>query len=181
MGLEWLQSVGMHHIRNHTSSLIAWLTTELKSLRWDNGKPFCFIPEIEDGEVGSTVSMLVLSREGKIVPHRVMEKKMVNANFAVRTGCFCNPGSGFHMLRWYDASLVTGDMLVSNFNSNWDAFANVYRTLGLVRVSVGIPTTFDECYHFLRFLQTELLSRPSELVEEMQHFSATAKTPYLFC
>jgi selenocysteine lyase/cysteine desulfurase len=183
MGLEWMQSVGMSNIRVHTSSLIAWITSELKALKWDNGAPFCFIPEPEEGggEPGSSVSALVLDRNGKVVPHRVMEARTAAAKFALRTGCFCNPGSGFLMLGWLDARLVADAMLVSNFKHDYDAFSQAYASKGLVRVSVGIPTTFADVYRLLRFFQTEILAKPEELEAQIKTFMDTLEIPYSVC
>eukprot|EP00961_Rhodomonas_salina_P079044 1062797-Rhodomonas_salina.2 len=181
MGQEWIQSVGMHNIRLHTSTLIKWISSELKALRWKNGAPFCLIPEVESGEQGLSCSVLVLSRNGKIVPHKVMEAKTAAAGFAVRTGCFCNPGTGFLMLGKVDQKLVSEDMLVRNFKHDHKAFEFEYASKGLVRVSVGIPTTFADVYRLLCFLQTEVLAKPAQFEAEVHQFFETMETPYAFC
>eukprot|EP00961_Rhodomonas_salina_P302129 3940734-Rhodomonas_salina.1 len=186
MGLEWIQRVGVNNIRVHTSSLIQWIAAELKELRWDNGAPFCFIPEAESGDQGSSVSMLVLSRNGKIVPHKVMEAKTAAANFAVRTGCFCNPGTGFLMLNWADQNLahenkVDGNKTVHNFIHDFHAFGEEYGAKGLVRVSVGIPTTFADAFQLLHWIQTEILAKPQEFEAEIKSFFGTFEAPYSFC
>eukprot|EP00961_Rhodomonas_salina_P214238 2893214-Rhodomonas_salina.2 len=175
MGLEWIQKVGIDNIRQHTSCLIKWISSELKALRWENGAPFCFIPEIESGEHGSSCSMVVLSRNGTVVPHKVVEARTAAANFAVRTGCFCNPGTGLMMLSKFDTKLVSG--FKDGHSTLEDLFEEVVSIKGLLRVSVGIPTTFADVYRFLRFLQTEVLGKPAQLEAEVEHFLKTSETP----
>jgi len=183
LGLEFLQRVGMHNVRAYTASLTAWLSAELRMLRWDNERPLCVIPDISDGEVGSTVSMLVLSRDNKAVPHKVMEAKAVAASFAVRTGWFCNPGSCLHVLAQHDPALADAHTLTTTFGQDFTAFAARYGALGLLRVSVGIPTSFEDCDRFLRFLRTEILAKPQQLEEEVRLFTENAATtaPSSFC
>ena len=159
MGLEWLESVGIHNIRNHTSSLAAWMVSSLRTMKWSNGRRFCFIPEAaEYDEQGSTVSMLVLSPSGMAVPHRLVEKKATSANFAVRTGIFCNPGTGTLVAGWHNATSLRA----------YHAFGAEYKAMGLLRVSVGVPTTFEDCYRFISFLRTEILAMPDKFEDEVQ-------------
>lgn len=125
--------------------------------------------------------MLVLSQSSKIVQHKVMEAKTAAANFAVQTGCFCNPGTGFLMLGKVDQKLVSEKMLVHNFHKDYRVFKREYASKGLVRVSVGIPTTFEDVYQLLHFLKTEILAKPEQFEEEVEHFMDTLETPYSFC
>ena len=166
MGLEWLESIGIENIRNHTSSLAAWVESSLRSMRWSNGQHFCFIPEVsEDDDRGSSVSLLVLTPSGRAVPHRILESKATLANFAIRTGVFCNPGSGTLFSQWHRATSLR----------DFQAHAAEYRAMGLMRISVGIPTTFEDCYRFITFLKAEILFRPLEFEDEVQQ--AIAKYP----
>lgn len=87
-------------------------------------------------------------------------------NIALRTGCFCNPGSS---IQFFTEILPQAPLLRPELWSRWskdkptDEIIGQFKDLGLVRISVGLPTNFEDCYRFIAFLKSAFLSNPDNI------------------
>jgi hypothetical protein len=101
----------MSNVCLHTESLGSWLAQTIRNMHWTNtGQKFALLPEVEaPSKQGSSVSFLPHLDDGKLIPAALIETMAKEHGLAVRTGCFCNPGTGAHLIGMYSGrNLVVG-------------------------------------------------------------------------
>lgn len=100
----------------------------------------------EQADTGSTVSLIFLSPSGDLIPNSFVEHVAVSRNISLRTGCMCNPGGAAALLGIVDqmAQLYPGVTLK-------DFEGAVGRELGVVRISLGLATTFEDVWRVISF------------------------------
>lgn len=93
-GLDFLDDVGMAHIRRHVASLATSLADCLQSLTHSDGAPMIRLYGPRDRyDCGGTVTFNVLDARGEALSYELVEEHARRAGVSVRGGCFCNPGA----------------------------------------------------------------------------------------
>jgi molybdenum cofactor sulfurtransferase len=163
IGLHFLEEMQIDAIHTRVMSLAGWLLDILGKLHHANGLPLVQIYGPRDTLMrGATIALNFLDPTGHIIDERLIDRLASHQGISLRTGCFCNPGAGelaFH---------IPPESVVRTFqqetHSSYDAFL---QDLGLpsggaVRMSLGIVTTFVDCYRFVEFAESFLDHVPDE-------------------
>jgi len=154
-GLQHLESVGMGTIGNRIQCLTSWLLENLMSLIHSNGKPMVRIYGPTENEMrGGTISMNFYGPDERLMDYRRIEELANDERISLRTGCFCNPGTG------EIAEGLTADDMVEGFkggpNLNLPQFVQIIqhrgnKSAGAIRISIGLATNFTDVYRFMNF------------------------------
>jgi len=160
IGLRHLQAMGLEAIHERAICLTDWLLSNLLSLRHRTGVPLVQLYGPRDiRQRGPTVSFNILDPQGAIVDERVIEKRANAQNISLRTGgCLCNPGAheaAHHLSR--ETLDGTGE---GPQRGTREHCTHVLGLAGVVRVSLGVASTFADVYRFLEFARTFLDSEP---------------------
>lgn len=156
------------------SSLLHYLTNSLTQLKHDtNGAPVVRIlsrlPKRrlmtvgEQADCGSIISLIFLSvsilicaastvtdfspkPSGEMIPNSFVEYAASKESVSLRTGCMCNPGGAAAILSIQDdmKQLYPGVTLK-------DFEHHVGRELGVVRISFGLASNFQDAWRVLKF------------------------------
>ncbi|KII95482.1 hypothetical protein PLICRDRAFT_96997 [Plicaturopsis crispa FD-325 SS-3] len=142
------------------SSLMHFLTSSLLRLRHDNtDKPVVQIlsklPKRrlrtvgEQADTGSTVSLIFVSASGDMISNAFIEYAATVKNISLRTGCMCNPGGAAAILGVQEdmCQLYPGVTLK-------DFECAVGRELGVVRISFGLASSFQDVWRVIQFAAT---------------------------
>ena len=153
IGLEQLGRVGVPCIQQHVTQLGGWFLEQMLKLRHGNGRPLIKLygPETMAGR-GATFTMNFYDETDRVIDHNVIEAHASERNISVRTGCFCNPGTG------ESAFGITQGELESCF-AQPDAHLTIDdlklcmdgKNSGAVRVSLGVASNFEDVYEFVQF------------------------------
>jgi len=153
-GFEHLPNIEI--IKKHTYALTRILFTELKKLKYSNGKKAI--------EIYGNHEHANYDNQGPIVAFNVMNNKYTNGgdypkhvslitlnqflakrNIHVRIGCTCNPGSCLNSLN------VTSLAAISVTDPNTPPTTTLGgKQYGAVRVSIGYPTTISDIRKFIK-------------------------------
>ena len=158
IGLAHIKEVGIETIQTHVGKLGSWLLEQMMSLKHSSGAPLIKLyGPCTMKNRGATFTMNFYDANDELIDHHLVEQRANAANISLRTGCFCNPGTG------ESAFGITRDELTSCF-----AQPNSRLTIddlrlcvdgknsGAVRVSLGIASNFKDVYEFLQFSKTFL-------------------------
>jgi selenocysteine lyase/cysteine desulfurase len=157
IGLKHIQGIGVDMIHSRVMSLTNWLLEELVSLWHKTGKPLVRIYGPLDSELrGGTVALNFYDMNGEFIDHQVVEHRANQLNISLRTGSFCNPGTGELAL-----GLTAGELRSCFDNRDRMTLEEFRRAIddkstGAVRVSLGLATTFADVYHFAQFARSFL-------------------------
>ncbi|KAI6114687.1 pyridoxal phosphate-dependent transferase [Pisolithus croceorrhizus] len=100
----------------------------------------------EQSDSGSTVSLIFLWPSGDMIPNSFVEHVAVSHNISLRTGCMCNPGGAAALLGIEDQmALLYPGVTLKDFERV------VGRELGVVRISLGLATTFHDVWRVIDF------------------------------
>jgi selenocysteine lyase/cysteine desulfurase len=147
----------MDAIHTRVATLAGWLLEEMAQARHSNGAPLVrvFGPKDMDRR-GATIALYLLDPAGQPYDVYGVEAAAGEQSISIRTGCFCNPGDGevAHGITHDDmehcfepaAPVVT---LMECQQIIADACGKVPNT---VRVSLGLASTFEDVYRFMRFV-----------------------------
>ncbi len=163
LGLRYLDQAGRDAIHERVMCLTGWLLRELTAQHHTNGRPLVQIygPHTTAGR-GATVAFNFLDPAGRIVDERIVDQAAAAANISLRTGCFCNPGSG------EVAFDLAPDKLAAGYENGrrvgFDRYLEVIglQSAGAVRVSLGLASTFTDVAHFLDFAIATFLDQPQD-------------------
>ncbi|KAG1903434.1 PLP-dependent transferase [Suillus fuscotomentosus] len=170
-GLRFL-SVYLPFLPLRLSCLTHYLVTSLSRLRHDStGTPVVNILSKlpsrrlksigEQGDSGSTISLIFLSPSGEMIPNSFIEHVAVTWNISLRTGCMCNPGGAASLLGIQDQmeQLYPGVTLK-------DFERVVGRELGVVRISLGLGSNFLDVWKIVMFASSLADSRSRQALWE---------------
>lgn len=147
------------------SCLTHYLITSLSRLRHDSaGTPVVKILSKlpsrrlksvgEQGDSGSTISLIFLSPSGEMTPNSFIEHVAVSRNISLRTGCMCNPGGAASLLG------IQGQMERLYPGVTLKDFERVVgRELGVVRISLGLASNFQDVWKIVMFASSLADSR----------------------
>ncbi|MCB0044531.1 MAG: aminotransferase class V-fold PLP-dependent enzyme [Caldilineaceae bacterium] len=154
-GLRHINSVGIDTIHDRVAALCAWLLDALTGLRHSNGLPLLRVhgPATVDRR-GGTITATFYGADGRGMDEQRIEELANYAGISLRTGCFCNPGAG------EIAHGLTAEEMAAFFQSgdhiSFDELRRVVtceyqKSIGSIRISLGIATTFDDVYRMVEF------------------------------
>lgn len=108
----------------------------------------------EQCDSGSTISLIFLSPSGEMIPNSFIEHVAVSRNISLRTGCMCNPGGAASLLGIQNQMerLYPGVTLK-------DFERVVGRELGVVRISLGLASNFQDAWKIVMFASSLADSR----------------------
>ena len=187
-GVRYMQNViGMAQLERHVKYFSAWTEMKLRSMNWDNGKPLVYIPpnRCSDDTRGHALPVVFLARDGKLLHHKIVENALATQGIAVRTGCFCNPGSTQQLMIDHADIVENGwdefiDKHASNLESEGrlDEMVANASSLGFVRISFGAPTNMRDIETLLTCLRKEILQKKDDIKMRMEK---KVDVPYSLC
>ncbi|KAJ7198466.1 methyltransferase type 11 [Mycena pura] len=138
------------------SCLMRCLVSGLTKLRHENGAPTVRILSAtpmrrltsvgEQSDTGSLISLLFLSPAGEMLPLAFVEDAAAQASVSLRTGCMCNPGGAAVLLGLEaDMQRLHEGVTLADFSRA------VGHELGVVRISLGLASNFQDVWNVLRF------------------------------
>ncbi|THG96160.1 hypothetical protein EW145_g7828, partial [Phellinidium pouzarii] len=140
------------------SALLHHLVAGLNDLRHENGArvvrvlsrlPTRRLREVgEQANFGSTVSMHFLDAGGAMLPLSFIEHAAAQRKISLRTGCVCNPGGAAAIIGIEsDMERLYEGVTLKDFESR------VGHELGVVRISLGLASSFTDVWRVLEFAQ----------------------------
>jgi molybdenum cofactor sulfurtransferase len=155
IGLRHIESIGYEAIGERVNALTGWLLDNLTQMKHSNGAPLVrvFGPTTTEGR-GGAVTVNFYTKEGRLIDHRFVEREANKVNISLRTGCFCNPGAGEVAM---GVSRVELDVCFTQPSHEERLSLDDFRTcfdgksMGAVRISVGMVTNFNDVQAFLSF------------------------------
>ena len=156
IGLLHLKSIGMETIAERVRCLTGWLLEELLALRHTNGRAMVRIygPATTQAR-GGTVTLNLYDPQGHLLDYRRVEEMAGAEGISLRTGCFCNPGSGETAEGLTEEDMRAGFALGAEINLL--SFVRLmqergHKSAGAIRASIGLATNFADVWRFLRFI-----------------------------
>ena len=163
-GLKHIEAVGIEHINTRVKCLTGWLLQQMSSLKHDNGKPVVTLYGPLNTEMrGGTIAFNVEASDGTRFDYRRVEMLGNKANISLRTGCFCNPGSGeiAHQLTQDEMAQIFSSKEAIPFDDLYELVQEQFQKYpSTIRISVGIATNFNDVYTFMAFLE-QFKNRPA--------------------
>ncbi len=155
IGLRYLESIGIENIGERVRCLTGWLLDELLALRHSNGHAMVRIyGPITTHACGGTITMNLYDPDGRLLDYRRVEEFANKENISLRTGCFCNPGTG------EIAEGLTEDDMRAGFEQGpgitLQSFLRLlqlrgHKSAGSIRVSFGLASNFPDAWRFWQF------------------------------
>jgi selenocysteine lyase/cysteine desulfurase len=155
IGLDWIESIGIHTISLRTQLLTGWLLDQLQQVRHTNGRPVVRVYGPRDTrDRGASVALNILDASGAVWNCERVESLANERKISVRSGCHCNPGAR-EVALGYPTRLLAG-CLQDKEHKTYDEFMRASRDCrdGVVRVSIGIASTFGDAYRFVDFARS---------------------------
>jgi selenocysteine lyase/cysteine desulfurase len=171
IGLGYVSQIGIDKIHERVACLTRWLLEQMTALRHSNGMPLVKVFGPTDlVDRGGTIAFSLDDPDGVRFDYRKVEALANRENISLRTGCFCNPGTGeiVHNL--------TRDEMAQAFNRpeamTFDYFFDWARTEhgrnpSTIRISVGIATNFADVYRFMNFLAS-FIDKPEATIQTVE-------------
>lgn len=158
IGLSHLESIRMEIIHSRVECLVGWLIDELTTLKHSNGQPSVSLYGPRDTKKrGATIAFNLFDREGKEIDYMRVEQEANKKNISLRTGCFCNPGTGEVIFGLSKDEITTCFTHASTYSSTAD-FRHCFeeKRVGAIRVSLGLVSNFNDVYYFVEFIKNFL-------------------------
>jgi selenocysteine lyase/cysteine desulfurase len=155
IGLEHLQKAGMEKIADRVNCLTGWLIDQLTGLTHGNGRPMVRLYGPASTRMrGGTVTLNFYDPDDRLLDYRRIEELANAEGISLRTGCFCNPGAGEIAEGLTQEDMLAGlaeseDMTLPRFMQVIQHRGN--KSVGAVRISVGLVSTFEDVYRFMQF------------------------------
>ena len=156
IGLRHLEAAGLDAIHTRVQCLTGWLLQELLALRHANGRHMCRIYGPADTvDRGGTITFNLYDPEGHLLDYRRIEELATERRISLRTGCFCNPGTGETAEGITDEDVQVA--LAAGTDMSLPRFMQVIqhrggRSAGAIRASLGIASNFSDVSRFLDFV-----------------------------
>ena len=155
IGLRHIRRYGMDLIGERVRCLTGWLLDQLTTLKHSNGRPMVHIHGPSNLDMrGGTITMSFFDNNMRPISGQIIEQLAAEANISLRTGCFCNPGSG-------EATFQLPESLMKSFfiadeGMNFSELVEVINQaqgvdVSAVRISVGLVSNFPDVYRFMQF------------------------------
>jgi len=155
IGLKHIESIGYDVIHERVQALTGWLLDNLVQLKHSTGVPLVRVygPTSNEGR-GGAVTVNFYDSANRLINHRLIEQQANEAGISLRTGCFCNPGAGEIAM---GVSRVELDVCFTSPGHEQRLSQDDFRTcfdgksMGAVRISIGMVTNFRDVQGFLAF------------------------------
>jgi molybdenum cofactor sulfurtransferase len=156
IGLRYISNIGIDTIHERVECLIGWLLDQMTAIHHRNGRPLVHIygPTTTEAR-GGTISFSLDDPAGIRLDYRKVEALANRKNISLRTGCFCNPGTGeiVHNLTRDEMAQAFSRSEPMSFDYFFDWARREHgRNPSTIRISVGIATNFADIYRFMSFL-----------------------------
>ena len=155
LGLKLLESVGIEAIHTRVMCLTGWLIEQLLALRHANDRSIVRLygPTCTHAR-GSTVQMSFFAADGAMLDCYEVEKRANAKCISLRAGCHCNPGAReiAFGLTFDDLAPCFEDKDSKTFEEFLQTIQS--KTMGAVRVSLGLVSNFADVYAFVQFAKT---------------------------
>ena len=155
IGLRHLERAGVERIATRVECLTGWLLQELLALKHANGRSLVRIyGPMTTTMRGGVVTMNFYDAGGHLLDYRRLEELAGAHRISLRTGCFCNPGTG------ETAEHITEDDIQAALEESHDMSLPRFlqfithrggKSAGAIRVSVGIASNFADVQRFVTF------------------------------
>jgi selenocysteine lyase/cysteine desulfurase len=158
IGLEHLARAGIDAIHTRARCLTGWLLSGLVALRHSNGRPMVRIyGPVTTQMRGGTVTMNFYDPDGHLIDYRRVEELAGEQGISLRTGCFCNPGTGEAAEGITDEDVKSALETVTDLNL--PRFVQMItlrggKSAGAIRVSFGIASNFADVERYLAFARS---------------------------
>lgn len=94
-GIELMEQVDVASIHDRTQALSTWMLDRMEVLRHSNGTPLVHVlGPWEQIDRGATIAFVLTDPSGLELADRRVEQMATARGISLRTGCFCNPGTG---------------------------------------------------------------------------------------
>nr|MBC8496386.1 aminotransferase class V-fold PLP-dependent enzyme [Chloroflexota bacterium] len=157
IGLRHINDIGIELIHERVTCLTGWLLDQMTAVTHGNGTPMVqFFGPTNLQERGGTIAFSIDDPQGIRLDYRRVEALANRANISLRTGCFCNPGTGeiVHHLTREEMAQAFNQPIAMSFDHFFDwARSEHGRNPSTIRISVGLATNFDDVYKFMNYLQ----------------------------
>jgi selenocysteine lyase/cysteine desulfurase len=155
IGLRHLERIGIDCIATRVHCLTEWLLQELLALKHANGQSLVRIyGPMTTSMRGGVVTMNFYDADGRLLDYRRIEELAGAQRISLRTGCFCNPGTG------ETAEHITEEDILAALDQSHDMSLPRFlqfithrggKSAGAIRVSVGIASNFADVQRFVEF------------------------------
>ena len=153
--LAAVRAADRERLARHLNQLTRSLLDGLSELRHANGTPLVLVHGPRGtADRGATVALSLHDANGRVIPYWEVELAARDQGIAVRGGCFCNPGCAERAFGFPDGRVrscldaLGGEFTIPRFAACLDD-----RTVGAIRVSMGLGTIRDDVDRFLGFLR----------------------------
>ena len=170
IGLRHISKLGMERIGERVRSLTGWLLDQLTTLQHSNGRPIVSVHGPTNLEMrGGTITMSFFGHDSRPISGQIIEQLAAQANISLRTGCFCNPGSGEATFKLPQP--LMNSFFVNDEGMNFSQLVDVINKaqgvdVSAVRISVGLVSNFSDVYRFMQFA-AGFRDQSSDLYEAM--------------
>jgi len=177
IGLRHIDNIGLESIHQRVACLTGWLLEQMTALAHSNGTPLVQVYGPTKMQArGGTITFNLNDPDGQRLDYRRVEFLANQANISLRTGCFCNPGSGeiIHNLTREEMAEVFSSPTPISYEELFDmarVMSDKYPSA--IRISLGVASNFADVYRFISFLHN-LLDRPASEINAM----TLASLPY---
>jgi molybdenum cofactor sulfurtransferase len=171
IGLRYISKIGIGTIHERVECLTGWLLDQMTALRHSNSRKLVQIfgpTNIENR--GGTISFSLDDPDGVRLDYRKVEALANRENISLRTGCFCNPGTGeiVHNLSRDEMAQAFNRQEPMSFDNFFDWARQEYgRNPSTIRISVGIASNFKDVYRFMNFLAS-FIDKPEAAIQSIQ-------------
>ncbi len=163
-GLGFLRRADPDAVHDRVDALTGWLLERMGALRHADGAPLVqVLGPTGTGGRGGTIAFVLHDPEGRELHDRRVEELASAAGISLRTGCFCNPGTG-EVARDVSAADLAPFLEPGSTVSlcEVDDAVRARRDVGVsaLRISVGLSSNAADVRALVAFLAT-LLDRPA--------------------
>ena len=156
IGLRHIEMIGIDTIHERVSCLGTWLLEQLQTLHHADGRPAVEVYGPRSWSArGATLAFNFLHPSGRWIDERFVDRVAERHNVSVRTGCFCNPGSGELAFSIGKDTLIGGEFDAAMILDEYIRAIGL-PSAGAVRASLGVATNFPDVYRFMQFAQSFL-------------------------
>lgn len=166
-GIDFMERVGVDAVHDRTRALTAWSLERMGDLRHASGEPLVRVlgPRDDLGR-GATIAFVLTDPDRRELPDRAVEQLASCRGISLRTGCFCNPGTGETAREVSAADLLpflTEGVPVSLCEVDESMRARRDVGVSALRVSYGMSSNAADARALIGFLQTLLDRRREEI------------------
>lgn len=167
-GLKSLSTLGMSRIRDHTRYLSRYLSTRISEMRHSNGAHIAKVYGQRE-ERGPIIAFNLFDPRGTYIGYATVSKKCSLGHFCIRSGSLCerssshirrlkklftgNPGAVQETLHIEHEQMCELMKMKKKCGDGMDELNG--SPIGVVRASIGYPTTFEDVERFADFLEFE--------------------------